>query len=699
MSAPKIVFRSAESVLRPKSLAIVGASERGRWPRDIFTSLRTQNYDGKVYLINPRQPEVYGEKTYPTLRDLPEAVDHAIVIIPAAGVQAVLSDADARGLKSATIYAGGVGDGENPESLARGAWVRNFLKSSTMRLAGPNCMGGFSFRERMFAYPNMEIAKMPPGQVGVVFQSGGTLQFFLRTGAARGLRYSYGISSGNEMDLDLADYLNFLVDDPHTKQIVLFIEGIRRPDAFMYAAGRALEAGKPIMTIKTGATAKSASAAASHTGAIAGDYAGYEAMCERYGIINCKSLDDLVETTLAFQTSTRPKGPKIGFVTTSGGTVDLLYDYVEYENSVLSQFSDATNEAIRPFMQDEIKPKNPLDVGIPSTMKAAADLCEIVGRDPDVDILAWASQLPAKKTALPDWMLVSEMADRIGKPVIGFSRMSYPMSAEAVEMQQALGIPFLQELQPALRAMNATWFHASREGKYPATPGEAPASALTPETLDATLARYGIAGPKSKVVTSANEAAKVAVEIGFPVVLKIQSPDILHKTEAGGVVLDLRTHDAVIAAAAELVAGAKAAYPNARIDGFLVQEMVSGVEAIVGARSDALYGPMLLVGSGGVLVELLEDVSLKMLPLNAAKVSAMVDGLKLAKLLAGYRGKPAADRAAFEKTAAALGQFYLDHREKIADIEINPLIVRPGGKGVVAVDVRVIWKGQEPATH
>ena len=699
MTDQKIFFRSAESVLRPKSVAIVGASERGRWPRNIFNSLTEHKFGGPVYLINPRQKEVYGQKAWPSLRDLPEAVDHAVVIIPAAGVQDVLSDAEARGLKSATIYAGGVGDGENPVSKARGAWVRDFVKRTNIRIAGPNCMGGFSFPERMFAYPNEEIARMPLGPVGVIFQSGGTLQFIMRTGGARGLRFSYGISSGNEIDLDLADYLDFLVRDEHTKQIVLFIEGIRRPNAFMDAAGRALAAGKPIIAIKTGATAKSASAAASHTGAIAGDYAGFRAMCDRYGIIVCQSLDDLVETTLAFQNGRRPKGPKIGFVTTSGGTVDLLYDYVEFEGSSLAQFSEDTNKAIRPFMQDEIEPKNPLDVGIPSTMQAAADLCEIVGKDPDVDILAWASNPPNKKSAWADAACLKTMVERVGKPVIGFSRMSYNMGPEAVELQADLGIPFLQQLQPSLRAMNALWFHASRQGRLPATPTPAPKSDLTIENLDATLARYGIAGPKSKVVTGGDEAARFASDIGFPVVLKIQSRDILHKTEAGGVVLDLRNADAVKTAADQLVKSARAAYPNAIIDGFLVQEMVSGVEAIAGARSDALYGPTLLVGSGGVLVELLEDVALSMLPVEESGVSGMVDKLNVSKLLAGYRGKPAADRAAFEKAAAALGQFYLDHRERIDDIEINPLIVRPDGKGVVAVDVRVIWKGAGAAGH
>ena len=687
-------FRSAESVLRARSLVLVGASERGRWPGLIHGALREHGFPGKIYLVNPRQAEVFGEKAYPSLRDLPEPVDHAIVIVPAAAVTGVLEDAQSAGLKSATIYAGGVGDGEDEASQARGRFVRDLLARSPIRLAGPNCMGAFSFREKIFGYPNPDLARLEPGSVGCVFQSGGTLQFYMKTAASRGLRFSYGVSSGNEIDLDLADYVNFLVDDEHTRQIVLFVEGIRRPRAFMRAAARALEAGKPILTIKTGATARSREAAQSHTGAIAGDYAAYLAMCERYGVVNCANLDDLVETALAFQSTRRPRGPRIGFVTTSGGTVDLLYDYVEAEGSSLASFSAETDARLRPYMQDEIKPRNPLDVGIPSTMKAAADLCAIVAADEGVDMLAWAGQLPPRRSKLwDDTTPLRDMVAATDKPVLGFARMTYQVTPEAQGLQKEVGFPFLQGLQPTLRAMNALWFHASRQGRAPLTPQSAPRSDLTPATLHETLARYGIHGVRGESADSPEAAAQAAARIGFPVVLKIRSPDILHKTEAGGVALDLRSADAVRDAATRMLARAREVVPGARLEGFDVQQMVvGGVEAIVGARDDALYGPMLLVGSGGVLVELLADASLAMLPLQDGQIAGMIDRLKLARLLAGYRGRPAADRAALEASALALGRFFLDHREKIADIEINPLVVGDQGRGAVALDIRVLWR-------
>src|SRR5215467_13402665 len=390
------LFRSAVSTLTAKSLAIVGASERARWPSEIYKNLREFGYPGRVALVNPRQTQVYGERCHPSLRELPAPVDHALVIVPAAAVPGVLTDAEEAGVKSATVYAAMMGDGDEPESKARGAWLKDFVARSRLRVAGPNCMGAYSYRVRLFGYPNTDLCRLAPGSVACIFQSGGLIQFWMKAAAERGLRFSYCITSGNEPDLGLADYLNLIIDDPNTRQVVLFIEGIRRPQAFMHAAGRALAMGKPILAIKTGATAQSRAASHSHTGAIAGDYAAYLAMCERYGIVNCRSLDDLVETTLAFSGGRLPRGPRIAIVTTSGATVDLLYDYAAAEGAAMPDFTDDTKAALLPMMQEGIAPKNPLDVGIPSTLEVAAKICETAARDPNIDMVAWASPMPRK---------------------------------------------------------------------------------------------------------------------------------------------------------------------------------------------------------------------------------------------------------------------------------------------------------------
>jgi acetate---CoA ligase (ADP-forming) len=691
-SAAKSLFRSAVSTLQAKSLAIVGASERARWPSEIFRNLREFGYGGRVALINPRQKEVYGQRSFPSLRDLPEPVDHALVIVPATAVADVLVAAEETGVASATVYASMLGDGDDPESKARGAWLKDFTAKSRLRVAGPNCMGAYSYRERLFGYPNTDLCRLAPGPVACIFQSGGLIQFWMKAAAERGLRYSYCITSGNEPDLSLADYLNFVIDDPHTRQVILFIEGIRRPQAFMHAAGRALAMGKPILAIKTGATAPSRAASHSHTGAIAGDYAAYLAMCERYGIVNFRSLDDLVEAALAFDGGRLPKGPRIGFVTNSGATVDLLYDYADTEGAAMPDFTDETKAALLPLMQQGITPKNPLDVGIPSTLEVAAKLCETAARDPNIDMVAWTAPMPRKGEPWGDPAALRQILDKTDKPIVAFGRVIQQLSEEQLADHRAAGFPFLQGIEPTIRALRGLWFHAARRGRLPSTPPPAPPSDLSPATLEATLARYGITLPRSQVVATAAEAASAAERIGFPVALKIRSRDILHKTEVGGVALDLHDRDAVEAAAEALTASARAAQASARIDGFLVQEMVAGIEAIVGAHNDPLYGPLLLVGSGGVLVELVEDAALGLLPVAAEEVGAMIDGLKLARRLAGFRGGPAADRAALEAAALALGRFFLDHRARIKEIEINPLIVGARKAGAIAVDVRVLWQ-------
>ena len=369
MAGSDSVLRSPASMLRAASVAIVGASERARWASQIFGNLRQNGYGGKIHLVNPRQQTVYGERCFPSLRDIGEPVDHAMVIVPAANVADVLTDAEAAGVKSATIYASAVGDGESEPSRQRGAWLKDFLATAKLHVSGPNCMGSYSYREKLFAYPNTELCSVPPGPVAGIFQSGGTMQFWLKSASDRGLRFSYAVSSGNEADLDLADFLNFMVDDPHTKQIVLFIEGIRRPQAFMRAAGRALEAGKPVLAIKTGATRNRARRRAP----IPAPSAATMRRIWRCASATASSI--AARSTIWWNARWRSraagcrKGPRIGFVTTSGGTVDLLYDYAETEGAVMPEFSAATNAALMPHMQEGIAPKNPLDVGIPSTLK------------------------------------------------------------------------------------------------------------------------------------------------------------------------------------------------------------------------------------------------------------------------------------------------------------------------------------------
>jgi acyl-CoA synthetase (NDP forming) len=690
-------FKSPLPVLNPSSVAIVGASERGRWPKLIYDNLLAGGYRGRIFPVNPRFQEIWGVPCYRDLASLPETGGHALVIVPAPAVVDALATGAAAGLKSATIYAGNIGEGSDPAIVARGIALRDLVARTGLAISGPNCMGGNALREKFFGYPNAELSRLPAGSVAFVSQSGGTLQFFCKTAAERGVRFSYMLTSGNELDLDLADFVNFFVDDPHTSVIALFAEGIRRPAMFMRAAARALEAGKPILVLKTGKSQKSRDAAQSHTGAIAGDYDVFKAVCERYGIVRCETLDDMVEHMLAFQPGRLPKGPRVGWVTTSGGTVDLLYDYIEEIGGIVSpEFSDDTKARIRDLVPAELALKNPLDSGIPSTQENATEISLAIASDPGVDMFAWAGTLPAGKRKADPAALKAILAST-DKPVIAFGRMSYTLGAEALAFQQEAGVPFLQRLPETIRALGSLAFFGARAGRRIETPREPVGSsdALNAEDVAAGLAAKGLTLPRSTFAPSAGQAAESAERLGFPVVLKIVSPQFTHKTEIGGVQLDLRTPDAVERAAVAMRDAVLARDPDAKVDGYLVQEMVSGVEMIVGARSDPLYGPVLVVGAGGIQVELTKDVAFRLLPVGEEDARNMLAELQVGTLLAGYRGKPAADIDALVAAICGLSEFYLDHCASLADLEINPLIVLSKGNGVRAVDIRHITRNAE----
>jgi acetyltransferase len=679
--------------MRPRSIAIVGASERARWPSQIFRNLVEFGYPGTIYPVNPRVAEVWGRKCYPDLASLPEPPAHALIIIPAPAVQAVLEQGVAAGLESATIYSSQMGEGDDREIVARGAALKALLDRSGLVICGPNCMGITALREKNFGYPNAELCELEPGSVAFVTQSGGTVQYIAGTGAHRGVRFNYMISSGNEISLDLADYINYFVEDEHTRVIALFSEGIRRPEAFMAAAAKALSAGKPIIAIKTGKSQKARLSAQSHTGAIAGDYGAFTAMCERYGIITCPTLDDMVEMLLTFQAGRVAKGPRVGWVTTSGGTVDLLYDYLEEIGGLATpEFSAATQEKLRPLVSPELKLKNPLDAGNPVSDAVDAAMCSAVAADPNVDMVAWGGTPPSGRR-VRDVSVMKSVTEATDKPVVGFIRMHHVIGKEAVAYQDAVGFPFLQGLPSVIRSLSALAFYGARKGRHiaplPPSKGEVNGDA----DLTLALAQRGLAAPKSGLASSPAEAVSVAARIGFPVVLKIVSRQVSHKTEVGGVRLNLKSAQEVEQAANALREALSASVPGASIDAFLVQEMVDGIEVLVGARTDPLYGPMIAVGAGGILVELVRDVAFRLLPMSREDARAMIGELAVAKLLAGFRGRPPADVDALVASICTLGDFFLDHRHVLTDLEINPLTVLQKGEGVRAVDVRWARRG------
>ena len=688
------LFRDVEALFRPKSIAIIGASDssRGGWSQQIYANLEHCGFPARIYLVNPRRDELWGRPVYPDFAAIPEPVDLALTIIPPAQIPGTLTEAAAHGLKCALIYAAQFGETGDAAGLARARQVQA-LCDAGLRVSGPNCMGAVSIREQLLLYPSRRVRALPPGPIGVVFQSGGTFQFWLQQAANRGLGFSYAVSSGNELDLDIADYLNFMVEDAATRIIVCMVEGIRRADAFMQAAEKALAAGKPILMVKLGRSERGRAAASSHTGAIAADDAVFDAVCRKFGIVRCASLDDLMETCLAFAAGRLPKGPRIAMAGYSGGAKGLFLDYASEAGVELAEFTAATKQQLQVLIDPGLPAENPLDAGANVGVQADvfSEICKIVCADPNVDLATLHVMLPteADDPCNPDPLAAVRAST--DKPVLGFGRIAQNVSDIGRRYQAATGVPFIQGLPETVHALQGlvTYAAARRRGAPPSLP-VAGAVRPTPASFDLLLAEHGVTPPRGGLVPSAEAGALYAGAIGFPVVAKIVSAAASHKTEVDGVTLHLADAAAVSDACTTMATRLREVQPHAVVEGFLIQEMVGGLELILGVREDPQFGPFLVAGLGGILVEALNDVAIRLLPVDEDEARRMLGSLRGACLLDRFRGRDARDVDAVVRAMVGLSTLFLSHRAWLSDLEINPLIVLAEGQGVRAVDVRLV---------
>ncbi len=697
------MFRDVDCLLRPKVIAIVGASDssRGGWAQEIYDNLKFCDFPAKLYLVNPKRDELWGRPVYPNFAAIPERVDLALTIVPSVAIPDTLAEAAAHGLKCALIYAAQFGEGGDAAGEARAQALRSLRDKHGLRISGPNCMGSLALREKLLLYPAKRVRTLRPGSVGVVFQSGGTFQFWLQQASFRGLDFSYAVSSGNELDLDLADYISFLVDDEHTKIIACMVEGIRRPQAFMAAAEKALRAGKPIILVKLGRSERGKAAAASHTGAIAGDDAVFEAVCRKYGIVRSPSLDDMMETCLAFTQGRLPKGPRIAMACYSGGAKGLILDYASDEGAQMAPLTAETKAKLPAMIDPGLAPENPLDVGPTVGVQAPkfAEICKVVCADPTVDLITVQGLMPMNPEDPFNPAPLRSLLESTDKPVIAFGRIAQNASETSRKFQNETGVPFIHGLPETVRALQSLVnYAAALKRGVAALPAPRNGGAPTgPAEFSALLAANGLTPPRSEMARTADEAAAKATSIGFPVAVKIVSPQASHKTEVGGVALHLTGAEAVRAAASDMAARLAKHDPKAVVEGFLVQEMVDGLELLVGVREDPQYGPVMIAGLGGVTVEVLRDVAIRLLPIDEDTARDMLRSLRGAALLDSFRGRPARDTESVVKAMVGLSRVFIDHRDALSDIEINPMIVLAKGQGLRAVDIRTVARaaGQE----
>jgi len=679
--------KPAANLLRARSVAIVGASPKGRWPMGIHRNLKKAKYNGKIFLINPNYQEIADDPCYPNLAALPEVPEHLLMLIPTKAVLGTLEEAAKLGTRAATIYSAGFGEGDDPQGKERAQQMKELCERTGLVVCGPNCMGSFSLPEGLWSFPT-PVPLLKPGPVGLIFQSGGSLGNWIKGAAERAIGFSYAVSSGNEVSLDMVDYLSFMVDDSKTKVILLMAEGIRRPQEFMAVASEALRKSKPILVVKLGRSEMGKRQAISHTGALAGSDEVFDAVCKRLGLVRCPTLEDLTEMTLAFLPGRHPRGSRAAIVVNSGGMKGLLCDHIEELGTDLAILQESTKQAVRPLIPAELAVENPLECGVAGfgDEQNFVNIVKFHAEDDGVDLLAIHGELPRGETRDPK--LFKSLAATTDKPILAFARSTYSCTDESRAFQEEAEIPFLQAIKPTLRALAGLGLYGERQQR--GIPSLSAATGLAEDCdgdrLTSLLRHHGIDFPRQALAANAADAAKKAGDIGYPIALKLVAPEIVHKTESGAVVLGLTSGAQVETQGQALLAKAPG---NAQL---LVQEMVQGTEVLLGARTDPQYGPFLMVGLGGIFVEVLKDVAIRLLPVDEREARTMLAELRGYKVLQGVRGQPPRDIDALVRAMVGLSDFFAAHRNQLSDLEINPLMVRAQGQGVAAVDVRPVRK-------
>ena len=720
MSDQSLRSASLTPFFAPNGVAVIGAS---RDPTKIsYGVMRNlidpeRGYRGPIYPINPKADEVLGLRCYPDIAAAPDPVELAVLIIPAATVPGAVEACGRRGIKAVIVISGGFRE-VGPEGAAIEQAMVEIGRRYDMRIMGPNGIGVID------AYTPINttfVPGMPPtGHIAFLSQSGALCGSIVDWTIGNRIGFSRLLSVGNEADINETDLLPVLAADPNSRVIILYLEDIKGGEAFVPALQDAA-AVKPVLVLKTGRTASGQAATASHTGALAGAHAAFRAACKQTGAIEVDRVQTLFNAALALAYQPLPAGNRIAILTNAGGPAAVAADVFEAAGLRLAQTSPETRTVLRGFLHPDAQVAGPVDMlgGADETHYRRA-LAAVLA-DPAVDgVLAILTpQSLSRPLAIVEALHAAVQAQgQPAKPVLAC--LMGKASVEAAHAAaHAVEMPPYTFPEDAVEAFSILWrrgrwvnrksasqqVNKSADGELAAVQRAKArrevqnaillARGAGKRALDAVearplLAAYGLATPAEALATSPYDAAGFAARIGFPVAMKLISPDILHKTEVGGVILNVASEAAASAAFSTLVERAYDSHPGAAIRGVQVQQMIAGgQEVIVGIKRDPIFGPLVMFGLGGIYVEVLADVSFRLAPLTAADAEEMIDEVRSARLLAGVRGAPAADRAALVEAIVRIGQLAADHPE-IAELDVNPLLVLPAGQGAIAVDARII---------
>ncbi len=695
----------------PASIAIVGASQNIVKPSGIPMALLTLfDYYGEIYPINPKYDQLGGWKCYPRVADVPGHVDLAIIAVPAEVSMEALRQCAAKGVRVAIVFTSGFAEVDDSGRKVQEE-MRSLALDSGMRILGPNCLGVLNLYNG--SVPSFMFHEKPTGlyypeKLSYITQSGGLGAIIYQMVVLHSVGFNYFVSTGNEADIGFAEVLSYLAGREEVDLIGGYIEGLQRDGRlFMDACHRALQGRKMMTFQKVGRTAIGATAAASHTGALVGEDRVYDGVFKQFGAVRADDVEQMNALIALYATGRMPRGKKIGVITISGGGGVVVADKCPQFGLEVVQLTEKTQNRLREFFPSYGAVANPVDLTSAIFVDEALFQRAIrtVMEDPLVDVGAFFYNLQ-----MPDADAAQKIIDvyySVDKPLVVFTwPTGQDFAVESREKMIAAGVPVIEHVPSGLWAISelAGWAKkAENVASFPVyqpgaeyqralkTIGHSQSCSLTESRSKELLKAYGIPITRETLVHSAPEAAAAAQEIGYPVVLKIESPDILHKTEAGGVILDLKDGGSVEEAYTLIMERGRSYNPAARLEGVLVQEMLPpGLEIILGLKKDPIFGPTILFGLGGIYVELLKDVALRTAPLREEDAREMLEEIQGKALLDGVRGQPPRDRLALISIMMQLSRMAVELEDHIAELDINPLILYPEGEGAVAADALVV---------
>jgi acyl-CoA synthetase (NDP forming) len=705
------IVKNIHAMLHPRNIVLVGATDKpGNYAERIWNNLIKYGYEGGLFPINTKRETIWGVPCYKDFASLPEKPDHVLVLVPARFAVQVIRDAAAAGARSATIVTSGFSELQDEDSQRLAVELQEAVRETGLAVTGPNCLGNLSAGEKLFTNIDDRIVTMEAGPVAIAGQSGAIVMAIRQTLEDRGVGVGYMVTTGNETGLETPDLMAYFAADPSIRVIVVYLEGVRNTKVFREACRVARAAGKPVIALKLGASEGGRAAAMAHTGALAGSIETFDAISTREGVIRVRGLDELIETTECFVHADPPKGNRLAAVSLSGGKRGLLIDAFYSAGLNFASLSPNATEQLAKMLGPGSIVGNPLDAGFAAVVDPSVYMSsiKIMIDDPDTDIVIIDAELPKAPHELRERNLriVNEMAGAASKPVVYISAMSIGFTEFTKSLRKSLpNIAVMQGLDRAVGAIKSLIEYANLRKEVPdiKSSSKASARAVLEKALKSAngaaaldevaskklLKAYGIPVSKEEIAQTAAEAVKIAKKIGFPVVAKVVSADILHKSDIGGVVLNLNSAAEVKKAFNDITARVKKLKGKPKLEGILIaQQVKADLELVVGASLDAEMGPVVLFGTGGVDIELMKDVALAGAPLDEAEAKQLIGKTKAGVKMKGYRGKPALHEASAVKALVGLSNLMADAGNRIASIDVNPFLIN--SKLGVAVDGLIV---------